>query len=279
MRLFQLLARDRAALVGAVLITIIIALAAVGPWVVPYPDDAFETNILARLEPPSAEHWFGTDDFGRDVFSRTILGAGDALGLAVGVALAAMCVGVPLGLWAGYYGGRLGDVVMRVTDIFLAVPSLILAIALAQLMRAGVAGAILALGLTYWPHFCRNVYAETRAMRQAVFVEALESFGARSSRVVFLHILPNIAAPIVVRATVGLGYIIMMSAVLGFLGVGVPPPTPDWGAAIANSREHLPEAWWLALFPGLAIFISVLAFNLLGDGVRDLIDPRLRGAR
>jgi peptide/nickel transport system permease protein len=169
--------------------------------------------------------------------------------------------------------------VMRITDVFLAIPSLVLAIALAQLLHAGVSSAILALGITYWPHFCRSVYAETRSVKTSVFVEALESLGVGANHIIFMHILPNIASSIIVRATVGVGYVIMTAAVLGFLGIGVPPPAPDWGAAIASSREHLPEAWWLATFPGLAIFICVLGFNLLGDGLRDIIDPRLRRPR
>ena len=153
-----------------------------------------------------------------------------------------------------------------------------LAIALAQLLHAGLGGAILALTLSYWPHFCRSVYAETRTAKTSTFVEALQSLGAGAGRITLLHILPNTASPIIVRSTVGMGFIIMTAAVLGFLGVGVPPPTPDWGAAIASSRDHLPEAWWLVTFPGLAIFLCVLGFNLLGDGLRDAIDPRLRTA-
>jgi peptide/nickel transport system permease protein len=279
MYLLRLFSRDRAALCGALIVCLAALLTLVGPSIVPYPEDAYETNILSRLEPPSAAHWFGTDDFGRDVLTRVVLGTGSALGIALGVASAALVVGVPLGLWAGYFGARLGEAVMRITDVFLAVPSLILAIALAQLLHAGIGGAILALSLTYWPHFCRNVYAETRSAKALVFVEALASLGASRNRIIFMHILPNIASPIIVRATVGLGYIIMTAAVLGFLGIGVPPPTPDWGAEIANSREHLPEAWWLVTFPGLAIFLCVLGFNLLGDGLRDVIDPRLRRSR
>ena len=277
--LLRLFARDRAALAGGAVVALAIFLAVVGPFIVPYPLDASATNILDSLDPPSRLHWFGTDDFGRDVLTRVTLGTGNALEVAIGVAAAAIAVGVPLGLWAGYFGGWIGESVMRVTDIFLAVPSLVLAIALAQLLHAGVGSAILALSLSYWPHFCRSVYAEARSAKSAVFVEALESIGVSENRIIFWHILPNIASSIIVRATVGVGYVIMTAAVLGFLGIGVPPPAPDWGAAIASSREHLPEAWWLAAFPGLAIFFCVLGFNLLGDGLRDIIDPRFRRSR
>jgi peptide/nickel transport system permease protein len=278
MRFIWTLFRDRAGAAGLLIIVLASAVAIAGPWIAPYPDDAFNTDVMSRLEAPSAAHWMGTDDLGRDVLSRVILGTGSALLIAAGVVAASLAIGVPLGLWAGYRGGIAGNAIMRVTDIFLAVPSLILAIALAQLLHAGIDGAILALALSYWPHFCRSVYSETKAAKSATFVEALESLGAGAIRVIFLHILPNTASPIIVRSTVGMGFIIMTAAVLGFLGVGVPPPTPDWGAAIASSRDHLPEAWWLVTFPGLAIFLCVLGFNLLGDGLRDAIDPRLRAA-
>jgi len=169
--------------------------------------------------------------------------------------------------------------IMRVTDVVLAVPQLILALALAQLMKPGLSTAMLALTLTYWPFFTRTVYAETRRLKNSLFVEALQGVGASTARILFLHILPNAASPIIVRATIGMGFTILTAAVLGFLGVGATPPDPDWGLAIAESRKFLPETWWFATFPGLAILIAVLGFNLLGDGLRDLVDPRLRRSR
>ncbi len=172
-QMFRVLLRDKAAAIGLLIIILAVGVALTGPWIAPYPDDAFETDIMSRLQPPDANHWLGTDDFGRDVLSRVILGTGNALGVALGVVAAALAVGVPLGLWAGYRGGVVGNAIMRVTDIFLAVPSLILAIALAQLLHAGIGGAILALSLTYWPHFCRSVYAETKSAKTATSIEAL----------------------------------------------------------------------------------------------------------
>jgi peptide/nickel transport system permease protein len=168
---------------------------------------------------------------------------------------------------------------MRVTDVFLAVPQLILALAIAQLIGRGLESAMLALALTYWPFFCRTVYAETRRVRHALFVEALLGLGASPWRILLVHVLPNIASPVIVRATIGMGFIILTTAVLGFLGIGATPPDPDWGLAIAESRQYLPDAWWFATFPGLAILVTVLGFNLLGDGLRDLVDPRLRRSR
>ena len=168
---------------------------------------------------------------------------------------------------------------MRVTDVFLAVPQLILAIALAQLLNPSMETAIIALSLTYWPYFTRTAYAETRRLKASVFIEALQAIGAGSARIIFLHILPNSASSVIIRATIGMGFIILTAAVLGFLGVGVPPPKPEWGKAIAESRHNLPFAWWLAVFPGLAIFAVVMGFNLLGDGLRDILDPRIRRSR
>ncbi|HWG03949.1 MAG TPA: ABC transporter permease [Beijerinckiaceae bacterium] len=271
--------RDPPALAGSLIVLAAILIALGGDHVVPFPQDAFQSHLLLRLKPPSAAHLLGTDHFGRDVLSRTLLGTGDALAIAMGVVAVSIAIGVPLGLFAGFFGGPVGEVIMRLTDIFLAVPTLILAIALAQLLQPGLGSAVIALGFTYWPHFCRSVYAETRSIRSAIFVEALESLGAGPLRIIFLHILPSTASPIIVRATIGMGYIIMMSAVLGFLGIGIPAPTPDWGTAIADSRQYLPAAWWLVTFPGLAIFLVVLGFNLIGDGLRDVIDPRLRRSR
>jgi peptide/nickel transport system permease protein len=271
--------RDPSASAGTLIVLAAILVALLGEHIAPFPQDAVSSHLLLRLKPPSAAHLLGTDHFGRDVLSRTLLGTGNALAIALGVVAVSILIGVPLGLFAGFFGGPAAEIIMRTTDIFLAVPSLILAIALAQLLQPGLGSAVIALGFTYWPHFCRSVYAETRAIRGATFVEALESLGAGPLRILFLHVLPNTASPVIVRATIGMGYIIMMSAVLGFLGIGIPAPTPDWGAAIADSRQYLPSAWWLVTFPGLAIFLTVLGFNLVGDGLRDVIDPRLRRSR
>jgi peptide/nickel transport system permease protein len=272
-------ARDLTAVTGLTIVLFAIVVAIFNQQLAPFPEDAFEVNIMRRLQPPSAEHPFGTDRLGRDVLSRVILGTPTALQVALTVVGCAIMIGVPLGILSGYFGGWLSEIIMRTTDVFLAVPQLILAIAVAQLMRPSTESTIIALSLTYWPHFCRTAYAETRRLRSSVFVDALEALGARSGRIMFMHILPNSTSPIIIRATIGIGFIILTAAVLGFLGIGAPPPAPEWGEAIAESREHLPRAWWLAVFPGFAIFSAVLGFNLLGDGLRDVLDPRLRRSR
>jgi peptide/nickel transport system permease protein len=271
--------RDIPAVIGFVIIVAVMLIAILSPLLVPDRSVAFESNILSRLQPPSAEHWFGTDNLGRDLLARVILGTQGALAIALSVVGIAIAIGVPLGLIAGYRGGILGDLIMRLTDVFLAVPQLILAVALAQLLSRGITSAMLALALTYWPFFARTVYGETRRVRSALFIEALQGLGAGDWRIMLAHVLPNVASPVIVRATIGMGFTILTAAVLGFLGVGATPPDPDWGLAIAESREYLPEHWWFAAFPGLAILVTVLGFNLFGDGLRDLVDPKLRRSR
>ena len=272
-------ARDLPALAGLVIVFAIVLLAVLGPWLAPHPEDAAASHLLQRLKPPSAAFPFGTDNLGRDLFSRVILGARGALEVAVIVVIVAAAIGVPLGLVAGYRSGWISESIMRVTDVFLALPQLILALALAQLMTPSLETAMVALALTYWPFFTRLVYAETRRLQASLFVDALRGIGAGDGRILFLHILPNAVSPIIVRATIGMGFTILVAAVLGFLGMGATPPAPDWGLTIAESRNYLPGAWWYSIFPGVAILITVLGFNLLGDGLRDLVDPRLRRSR
>jgi peptide/nickel transport system permease protein len=272
-------ARDIPAVIGAAIVAFVIAVAIAGPWIAPHPGDIVASHLLQRLKPPSAAFPFGTDNLGRDLFSRVILGTRGALEVALAVVALAAAIGVPLGLVAGYATGWLSDVIMRVTDVFLSLPQLILALALAQLLSPSLETAMLALALTYWPFFTRLVFAETRRLRASLFVDALQGIGASSARIVFAHILPNAISPVIVRATIGLGFTILVAAVLGFLGVGATPPQPDWGLTISESRNYLPDAWWYATFPGLAILLAVLGFNLLGDGLRDLVDPRLRRSR
>jgi peptide/nickel transport system permease protein len=277
--LLRKFARDIPAVIGLVIVVFVIAVAIIGPWIAPHPGDVVASHLLQRLKAPSVAFPFGTDNLGRDLFSRVILGTRGALEVALAVVALAAAIGVPLGLVAGYSTSWLSEVIMRVTDVFLSLPQLILALALAQLLTPSLETAMLALALTYWPFFTRLVFAETRRLRASLFVDALQGIGASSARIVFAHILPNAISPVIVRATIGLGFTILVAAVLGFLGVGATPPQPDWGLTISESRNYLPDAWWYATFPGLVILLAVLGFNLLGDGLRDLVDPRLRRSR
>src|ERR1051326_3394319 len=279
MLVIRKLLQDYSALLGLVIIAFAVVVAILAPYLAPHPLDAFQSHLAVRLRPPSAEFPFGTDNLGRDVFSRVILGTRGSLEVAVLVVIPAMLLGVPLGLIGGYYEGWMAGFIMRITDVFLAVPQLVLALVLAQLMSPSLESAMIALALTYWPFFTRTVFSETRRLKTLLFVDALRCIGVSSWRIMFLHILPNTASPIIVRATVGMGFTILTAAVLGFLGMGATPPAPDWGLTVSESRHYLPQAWGFAAFPGLAILAVVLGFNLLGDGVRDVIDPRLRRSR
>ena len=270
------LARDRSAALGLVLIAVLLLAAFLAPLLSTHPDDVFELHPSERLQAPSRAHWLGTDRMGADVYSRLLFGARITILVGVIAVGASLVVGVPIGLTAGYFHGWFSDLLMRVSDVFLAVPQVVLAIAIAQTLGPSLPNVILALSATYWPWFARVVYAETRRLQKEVFVESTAALGASPWRLVALHVLPNIASPIIVRASIGMGFTILTAAALGFLGLGPPPPTPEWGRTIAESREFLPGAWWYAAAPGLAIFLTVMGFNLLGDGLRDVLDPRLR---
>ncbi len=273
------IARDRSALLGLVLIAALVLSAIFAPLLATHPDDVFELHPAKRLRAPGAEHWLGTDRMGSDMYSRLLFGARITILIGVIAVGASLLIGVPLGLVAGYYHNWVSDALMRVSDIFLAVPQVVLAIAIAQTLGPSLPNVILALSVTYWPWFARIVYAESRALETEVFVESTQALGASPWRLVVLHVLPNIASPIIVRASIGMGFTILTAAALGFLGLGPPPPTPEWGRTIAEAREFLPDAWWYAAAPGLAIFLTVMGFNLLGDGLRDVLDPRLRRGR
>ena len=268
--------RDRLAVMGLLILLLIFVLAALAPYIAPDPDAVFGIYPRERLQPPNLKHLFGTDHMGRDLLSRIIFGTRTTIVIAVIAVGSALVIGVPIGLIAGYYESWPGQVLMRVADIFLAIPQFVLALALASALGPSIENAILALSITYWPWFSRLVYAETISLKHSTFIEATQAVGAGASRTIFLHILPNVLSPIIVRSTIGMGYTILMAAVLGFLGVGAQPPTPEWGLAISVSRNFLPGAWWFATFPGLAIFLVVMAFNMFGDGLRDVLDPRLR---
>ena len=267
---------DRLAGFGLLVILLLITAAVFAPWLAPYPEDVWQFHPAERLQGPSSEHLFGTDRMGADIFSRILFGARITILIAIIAVGASLAIGVPLGLVAGFFEGWVSDVMMRIADIFLAVPQVVLAIAIAQTLGPSIPNVILALSATYWPWFARLVYAQTRSLKKEVFVEASEALGESPLRVTALHILPNIASPIIVRTSIGMGFTILTAATLGFLGLGAQPPVPEWGRMISESREFLPDAWWYATAPGLAIFLVVMGFNMFGDGLRDILDPRIR---
>jgi peptide/nickel transport system permease protein len=269
--------RNSSAMLGLGIVIVFLITAAIGPWVVPYPEDAQGTiHLEIKLLPPSAAHWFGTDEVGDDVLTRVIIGARVSLKIGLIITGIAILIGVPLGLIAGLVGGRTDELIMRFTDVFLSVPGLILAIAIVGALGPGIQNAMLALSLVWWPGYVRLVQAKTLSLKNSIYVDAARSMGASNMRIVFVHILPNCSSPIVVKASMDMGLAILGAASLGFLGLGAQPPFPEWGAMISYGRNYLPDWWWYSFFPGMCIFLTVLGFNLMGDGLRDILDPRSR---
>src|SRR5262244_542202 len=274
----RVFARSSASVLGLVLVLVFLLMAAVGPWIVPYPEDARgAVHLDAKLQPPSARHWFGTDEVGTDVYTRVVLGARVSLEIGLIITVLAAVIGVPLGIVAGWIGGATGEIIMRVTDVFLSVPALVLALAVVGALGPGILNAMLALALVWWPGYVRLVQGKTLALAQESYVEAARASGAGRARVILVHILPNCVSPIVVKASMDMGSAILAAASLGFIGLGAQPPYPEWGAMISHGRNYLPTWWWYSAFPGLFIYLTVLGFHLLGDGLRDILDPQSRG--
>jgi peptide/nickel transport system permease protein len=270
-------ARSASSMAGLVIVAVFVVVAGIGPWIVPYPEDARGAVHLERkLQPPSAAHWLGTDEVGNDVYTRVILGARVSLQIGLIITVVAALLGVPLGIVAGHVGGRVGETIMRVTDVFLSVPALVLALAVVGALGPSILNAMIALSLVWWPGYVRLVQAKTLALGQETFVEAARASGAGRLRIVLVHLLPNCVSPIVVKGSMDMGAAILAAASLGFIGLGAQPPYPEWGAMISHGRNYLPTWWWYSAFPGLAIYLTVLGFNLVGDGLRDLLDPKSR---
>lgn len=262
--------RNRLAVIGSLILAALLVVAILAPWIVPYPDDVADSvNFDAVLMPPSFEHWMGTDEVGRDVLTRVIFGARWSLSMAAIVLAIAVSIGVPMGLVAGYYGGPLEQVIMRVTDGFSAVPALVLALAITVLLGPSLLNAMIAIGFVWWRSFARIAHGQTLSKKQEAYVAVAKSLGASDLHIMFREILPNISSSLFVSISLNAGYAVLTGTALSFLGAGARPPTPEWGAMVADSRNYLPNAWWASLFPGLAIFLTVVSFNLLGDGLRD----------
>ena len=267
--------RSFASSLGLGLVTAIVLLALLGPWIVPYPDHvAGSVNLTGKLQSPSAAHWFGTDEVGNDILTRVIIGARLSLLVGIGITFAAAAIGVPLGILAGTAGGRVREVIMRLTDLFLSVPGLVLAIALVAALGPGIVNAMIALVLVWWPGYVRLAESKALSIREEPFIEAARVAGAPGFRILWRHVLPNSISPIIVKMSMDIGQAILAVASLGFIGLGAKPPTPEWGAMISIARSYLPDWWWYAIYPGAFIYASVLGFNLLGDGLRDILDPR-----
>lgn len=264
-------------MLGLFLVGLFLFLAAFGSALAPYPQDiAGAFDMANKLQPPSAAHWFGTDEMGADILSRVMAGARTSLWIGIVITGLAALVGVPLGIVAGYSGGLVRAVIMRVTELFLAIPGLALALAIVAALGPGITNCVLALSIVWWPGYVRLVEAKTLAVKEEAFVESARSIGARTPWILWRHILPNCMSPIIVKMSMDMGMAILAAAGLGFIGLGARPPAPEWGAMISIGRSYMPDWWWYSFFPGAAIFLTVLGFNLLGDGLRDILDPRSR---
>ncbi|GAA1572711.1 Glutathione transport system permease protein GsiD [Leucobacter aridicollis] len=271
---FQLFLRSPVSVVGSIVLLVMIAAALLGPALAPYGVN--ETDIAGALKAPSAEHWFGTDDLGRDVFSRVVIAAQVSLRVAVISVAIALVLGVLLGIVSGYAGGWADGVLMRIVDVMFAFPMLILALAIVAVLGPGANTATIAIGVVYVPIFARVARASTLSVRSEPFVRASQTMGTGAGRILVKHILPNISGPIIVQTSLSLAFAILSEAALSFLGLGVQPPQPSWGRMLFEAQSFLGTAWWLAVFPGLAIFLTVLSCNLVGDGLRDVLDPKQR---
>ena len=269
--------RDKLAVAGVVWICLMIVVAVGAPWIAPYPGEGQGASHLAeRFEAPSAQHWFGTDNLGRDVLSRVIFGARIPLTISTVVVIAVLLIGPLLGALAGYFGGWLDEVIMRITDIFLAFPAIVLAMAFVAILGPNLRNLAIAIAITWWPWYTRLVRGMAVSLRERPYVEAAKTMGVRSPLIVLRHILPNTLGPVVVQITLDVGTVILEVAGLSFLGLGARPPTPEWGLMVSEGVEYILEQWWMSVFPGIAIFLLVLAFNLVGDGLRDVLDPRMK---
>lgn len=276
-RELQHLRRTPLALMGLFGIFCLVVVAIFAPWIAPFPQDARgATHIENKLLPPSTTHLFGTDELGRDIFSRVVFGARISLSVGVFAIGLSLLIGVPLGVVAGYIGGWLDEAIMRVTDAFLSFPPLLLAMAISVTLGPNLTNAMIAIAVAWWPWYTRILRGEAISVRERAFVEAARAMGASRFRILIKHVFPNCLAPLVVQASMDLGSIILTSAALSYLGLGAQAPTPEWGLMISSSRSFFLTHWWVVTFPGLAIFVSVLSFNLLGDGLREFLDPRVR---
>ena len=270
------LAESRLNILGVVIVALVLLLAVVGPFIAPQNPD--QVNLLAVLQPPSVHHWFGTDDLGRDLFSRVLAGTRISVEVAAIILSLSVTFGTAVGIVSGLAGGLVDEIVMRVTDLFLAFPGFVLAAAIAATLGPSLQHTVLALAVVFWPWYTRLIRGQVLSLREREYVLAARLARAGTIWIATRHLLRNVLAIVIVQVSLDVGYAILATSSLSFLGLGAQPPSPEWGAIIAEGRSYIQVAWWWSTFPGLALALTVLGFNLLGDGLRDWIDPRLRGS-
>ena len=269
--------RNRLFMLGLAISALLVLAALFAPWLAPYPGDASgDINMKVKLQPPSTEHFMGTDQFGRDVFSRVLFGARKSLSMGIGIVVIAFMIGLPLGLIAGYYGGRIDEVLMRICDGFLSFPVLLLPIAIGGVFGSSMKVNMIGLAIVWWPWYVRLLRGQVLITREQAYVLAAKSIGVKDRVIIRRHIIANSIGPVLVQVSLDLGYAILASASLSFIGIGAKPPTAEWGFMISEARPFFMDFWWTTAFPGLAIFLTVFAFNLLGDGLREILDPKTR---
>jgi len=271
-RLLRFLLRNPMTFAGLVVVSTLILVAIFAPWIAGH--DPLLQNLAGALQAPSSVHWFGTDEYGRDVFARLVYGSRITLYIVLLVTVIVGPIGLLVGTVSGYFGGWVDSLFMRITDIFISFPSLVLALAFIAALGPGLEHAVIAIALTAWPPIARLARAETLPLRNADFVVAVQLQGASSTRIILRHIIPMCLSSVIIRLTMNMASIILTAAALGFLGLGAQAPLPEWGAMISTGRRYMLESWWLVAAPGAAIMLVSLAFNLLGDGLRDVLDPR-----
>jgi peptide/nickel transport system permease protein len=268
--------KNKLALVGTFIVLFFIIIAILAPWIAPEGIDDQKLTAESYLQPPSSEYWLGTDDFGRDILSRIIYGARVSLWVGFFSVLGSIVMGTILGIMAGYYGKFVDTIISRLFDIMLAFPSILLAIAVVAVLGPSLQNALIAIAIINVPNFGRLVRSRVLSIKEEEYIMAAKSVGMRDSRILFHHVLPNSFAPIIVQGTLAIATAIIEAAALGFLGLGAQPPTPEWGKMLADSKDFIMNAPWTVVFPGLAIMLTVLGFNLMGDGLRDALDPRMK---
>ena len=271
---WRLLAANPITLGSAICLLVIFVLAFAGPWIAPFGINS--VNISDALMPPSATYWLGTDDLGRDIFSRVVIAGGASLRIAIISVAFAVIVGVPIGLISGYVGGVVDNILMRMVDVMFAFPVLLLALAIVSILQPSELTTMIAIGVVYTPIFARVVRGSTLSVRVEPFVQVSQTMGTPGWVILRRHVLPNITGPLIVQISLSLAFAILSEAALSFLGLGIQPPDPSWGGMLFAAQGFISQAWWMSVFPGAAIFVTVLAFNLLGDGMRDVLDPKQR---
>jgi peptide/nickel transport system permease protein len=273
----KLLFRNKLTGAAFILIMLLVVTAILAPWIAPYPEQGMgAAKPQNRFLPPSSQHLFGTDEMGRDIFSRVVFGTRISLSISITTILLALTIAIPLGLISGYYGGIIDEILMRFTDVFLSFPPLLIAIVIASFLGPSLQNAILAIVIAWWPWYSRIIRAQVMAVKERPFVKAARCIGTSDWVIMFSHILPNTVAPIIIQASMDMGGVILTAASLSFIGLGAQPPTPEWGLIISSARTYIIDAWWYSIFPGMMIFFTVLSFNLIGDGLREVLDPRTR---